>query len=252
MPATARNVDMSDVREGGSGFRPKRKPEGDYLAKIVKVDDHTPGENAKSREPGWVLTIQVDGDARSSYPYYLNPAKNQVWKIGAICRAVGLNVKNAKIKFDPNRLVNRKLGVALADEEYKDRQKSIIDDVFPVADIQPRDGEADYDDADEAEEVIEDEVDDTSIPDDEDEVEDDEEEPPPAPVKKRRPAPKPAPEPEPEDDDEEEEEPAPAPVKRRRAAAPPARTATTRKKAAPVVEDDEDDDLDEIDTDDLD
>lgn len=283
MVATARNVDLTGVKDGGGGgFRQKRKPEGDYLAKIVKVADHTPGENAKSNEPGWVYTIQIDGDARASYPYYVNPAKNQVWKIGAICRAAGLNVKSAKIKFDPNKLVGKAIGVALADDEYNGRQKSVIDDVFPVSDISPNasDGAVDADEYDDADEVV-DEVEDTTLDEPAEDIEDEDEEEPPAPAPKRRRAAQPAPEPEPEDDeeeddeeeapppprrrrraapepepeedpeDEEEEEPAPAPARRRRAAAPPAKAAATparkRRAAPPPVEDDDDLDLDDLD-----
>lgn len=269
MAATVRNVDLTDVKEGGGGnFRPRRKPEGDYKAKVVKADDHTPKDTSK--EAGWVLTIQVDGDARSTYPYYLSPAKNQAWKISGVMRACGLNTKAARIKFDPNKLVNRTLGIALVDEEYNGREKSVIDDVFPVSDIQANANEG-APDADEYEDEEEEVVEDTTIEDDEDE---DEPEPEPTkPVRRRRkpepepepeddedeeeeeePAPKrrtatprarkaaPAPEPEDDDEDEDEEEPAPAP-RRRRAAPPPA-----KRRAAPV--EDDDDDLDEIELDD--
>lgn len=250
MGATARNVDLTDVKEGGN-FRPRRKPEGDYLAKIVKADDHQPKD--KSKPLGWVLTIQVEGDARSTYPYYLSPEKNQAWKIGGVMRAAGFNMKNARIKFDPNKLVGKAIGVALADDEYEGRLKSTIDDVFSKDEVGPN-ADDDSDDIIEEEDIDTDEL----VEEDEPE-EDDEAEPEPEPVKpvrRRRAAPKPAPEPEPEDDEEEEdldEEPEPAP--RRRAAAPTkkaAAPAARRRKPAPVVEEDDEDDLDDLDTDDLD
>ncbi len=40
MAATKRTVDFSNVKEVGD-FNPRRMPAGDYLARIVKVDDHT-------------------------------------------------------------------------------------------------------------------------------------------------------------------------------------------------------------------
>jgi hypothetical protein len=144
MAATKRVVDLTDVKEGGN-FRPKQKPEGDYKAKIVKADDHTPKKEGS--EPGWVLTIQVEGDARSTYPYYLNPAQNQAWKIGTICRAAGLNIQNKRINFDPNKLVGKYIGLALVDDDYQGKPKSTIDDVFPVAEIQAN---ADEDNIDES------------------------------------------------------------------------------------------------------
>lgn len=251
MAATARAVDLTNVKEGGN-FRPRRKPEGDYRAKIVKADDHTPKKDGSL--PGWVLTIQVEGDARSTYPYYLNPDPKQAWKIGGICRAAGLNVKNARIRFDPNKLVNKAIGIALEDDEYEGREKSSIADVFTVDEVG---GNADEDIPEDDEEVIED--DEVEIPEDDDEDEEPiEEEPEPAPVKRTtavkgtRTVTKRAPEPEPVEDDElddDDDEPAPVPAPRKRVAVPAKKAAP--RKVAPVVED-EDDDLDELDTDDLD
>lgn len=251
MAATARNVDLTNVKEGGN-FRPKRKPEGDYKAKIVKADDHQP--NDKTKPMGWVLTIQVDGDARASYPYYLSPEAKQAWKVAGICRAAGLNVKNVRVKFDPNKLVNKSIGVALADDEYEGRPKSVIDDVFPASEVD----NAPEDETEEVEDIDTDAEDEVYDDEPEEDEEPEEEEPPPPPVRKRRAAkPAPEPEPEPEDDEDEEEdeepEPEPAPVRRRRAK-PPVQEETTpvRRRAKPKpapVEDD--DDLDDLDTDDL-
>lgn len=268
MAATARPVDLTNVKEGGV-FRPRRKPEGDYVAKIVKADDHQP--NDKTKPLGWVFTIQIEGDARSTYPYYLSPEEKQAWKVRGICVAAGLNVKSARIRFDPNKLVGKTIGVALEDDEYEGRIKSSIADVFTKDEVGPNADEGapdeEYDDADEAPE------DEVEVPDDEEEEE--EEEAPAPPPRKRRvkaaPEPEPededeeevpvptrrvkrraAPEPDPEpEDDEEEDEPEPAPApRRRRATAPPAKKAAPRKRAAAPVEDD-DDDLDDLDTDDL-
>lgn len=239
MVATARAVDLTNVKEGGN-FRPRRKPEGDYRGKIVKVDDHL----KEGKLPGWVLTIQVDGDARSSYPYYLNPEAKQAWKIRQVCVAAGINVKMARIKFDPNKLVGKPIGLSLEDDEYDGRPKSSIGEVFPIDQVSPSANE-------EAEEVEEDiDTDEEEYEEDEPEEEEEEEEPP-APAPKRRTR-KPAPPPEPEEDDEEEgeDEPAPPPRRRRTTTPPTKKVAPARKQ--PVVPDDEDDDLDNLDTDDLD
>jgi hypothetical protein len=272
MAATARPVDLSNVKEGGV-FRPRRKPEGDYVAKIVKADDHQP--NDKTKPLGWVLTIQVEGDARSTYPYYLSPEEKQAWKVRGICVAAGLNVKSARIRFDPNKLVGKTIGIALEDDEYEGRMKSAIADVFTKDEVGPNanEGAPDDEEYDDADEVPDDEV---EVPDDEEEEE--EEAPAPPPARKRRAKPAPEPEPEEEDEEEEEEAPAPpprrrrkpapapdpepeddeeedepAPAPRRRASPPPAKKAAPARKraAAPPVEED-DDDLDDLDTDDLD
>lgn len=237
MAATARAVDLTNVKEGGA-FKPRRKPEGDYRAKIVKADDHQP--NDKTKPLGWVLTIQVEGDARSTYPYYLSPEEKQAWKVRTVSAAAGFKLKTARVKFDPNKLVGKTIGISLVDDEYEGRQKSVIDDVFPPSEVGANADEDvpedDYDDADQA----------VDVPEDDDEPE--EEEVPPTPT--RRVKRKPAPEPEPEDDDEEDE-PEPAP-RHRRAAVPPAKAATRRKAAPAPAEDDDEDDLDDLDVDDLD
>lgn len=279
MAATARAVDLTDVKEGGV-FRPKRKPEGDYEAKIVKADDHESKDTSKPL--GWVLTIQVKGDARSTYPYYLSPDKKSAWKIGVICRAAGLNVKNARIKFDPNKLVNKSIGVALADDEYEGRPKSTIDDVFPVSEVGPNaDGDEDVDIQDDEEDIGDygdeepEEEEEVAPPPrkraaarkpapepDPEEEDDEEEEPAPPPRRRTTPPTKrvasarkaPEPEPEEEDEDEEVDEEPPPPARRRRAATPPAKAAApaARKRRAAPPPPDEDDDLDELETDDLD
>ena len=241
MAATARAVDLTNVKEGGV-FRPRRKPEGEYRAKIVKADDHTPKKAGSSA--GWVLTVQVEGDSRSTYPFYLSPESNQAWKIAQACRAAGLNVKNAKVRFDPNRLVGKAIGIFLEDDEFEGRPKSSIGEMFPISEVSAN---ADEEEIEEEEEVIdEDEVD---IPEDDEE---EEEEPEPTPPPRKRAARKRAPEPEPEpedeeEDEEEEEEPAPPPRRTRKAAAP-AKTAAPARRRKPAPEDeDEDLDLDDLD-----
>lgn len=236
MAATVRNVDLTNVKEGGN-FRPRRKPEGDYRAKIAKVEDHQPKN--KDKGPGWVYTIMVEGDGRSTYPFYVNPDPKEVWKIGVICRAAGINVKNAKVRFDPNKLVGKAIGIALVDDEYEGRVKSSIDDVFPISEVGAN-ADEDIDEIEDDEEVIEDDEE-VEVPEDDEE----EEEPEPTPPPKRRTRRKPAPEPEPEDDDDEDDEEEPPPPPRKR-------TARAKKAAPPPPADDDEDDLDDLDLDDLD
>lgn len=207
MAATARAVDLTNVTEGGN-FRPRRKQEGDYAAKFVKAEDHT----KEGKTPGWVMTVQIDGDARSTYPVYLNPDPKQVWKVMQACLAAGLNVRNARVKFDPNKLVGKRIGVYLEDDEYEGRPKSVIGEMFPVSEVGRN-----ADEVEETEEII-----------DEEEVEEEE----PAPRTRRRKA---APEPEPEEEEEEEEEPAPPPRKR----------TTRRRQPEPEPEEDEEEEEEE-------
>lgn len=237
MAATARAVDLTDVSEGGA-FKPRRKPEGDYRAKFVKADDH----KKEGKEPGWVMTVQIEGDARSTYPVYLNPEKKQAWKIAQACRAAGLNVKNARVRFDPNKLVGKSIGVFLEDDEYEGRPKSVVAEMFPASEV----GANADEDAPEDEDIDTDEIE----GDYDEDVEEDEPEPEPVKPTKRV-ARKRAPEPEPvEEDEDEEDEEEPPPPPRKRAPAKKAATPTRRRKPEPEPEDDEDDE--DLDLDDLD
>jgi hypothetical protein len=240
MAATARAVDLTDASQGGN-FRTKRVPSGDYRAKIVKADDHQP--NDKSKPMGWVITVQLEGYARNTYPFYLSPEKKQAWKIAQVCRAAGLKVPSGRVRFDPNKLINKSIGVAMEDDEYEGRPKSVIDEMFPVSEVGAN--------ADEG--VPEDEdidiQDDVEIPED-DEPEEDEPEPEPVkPVRRRKPAPEPEPEPEDDEEEDEDEEEPPPPPKRRRATPPPAKKAAAprRRAAAPPADEEDDLDLDDLD-----
>jgi hypothetical protein len=265
MAATNRVVDLTKVTEGGN-FRPRRKPEADYRAKIVKVDDHQPKDQSKPQ--GWVYTIMVDGDGRSTYPYYVNPSPKEAWKIGTISAAAGFKIIGKRVNFNPNKLVGKPVGIFLEDDEYDGKPKSVIGDIFPVSEVgnsaevgDDIDTDEVYDDEDagtDEDEAIEEEppaprkrtarkAQPEPEPDPEDEYEDEEPEPTPPPRKRARKA---APAPPVEDDDYEDEEVVEAPPVRRRAATKAAAPVKrTRPKAPPVVEDD--DDLDDLDVDEL-
>lgn len=207
MAATKRKMDFTNVKDGGGNFRPRRRPEGDYEAKIVKVDDHQPKDSDK--EMGWVFTVQIKGDARSSYPIYGSPTADQAWKIRKLFIACGMAVPKKMVLVDPNKLVGRELGVILVDDEYNGKIKSSIDDFIPVDDLQGNDNDATDDD--------------------------DEDEEPPARTKKSKKRPEPEPEDDEEDEDDDDDEPEPPKKKAKKAA----------RRKAPEPEDDEDDEDDE-------
>lgn len=132
MGATAKAVDFSGVKDRGD-FNPKQVAEGDYAAKIVKVED---GESKK--DPGafqYVFTIKLDKYSQNSYPYYCKLADNQLWKLRNIAIAAGLNVPKKRMKFDPNKVVGKSIGVTMADDEYEGKMKSVIDAVFPISEL---------------------------------------------------------------------------------------------------------------------
>lgn len=131
MGAKATVVDFSGVKDRGS-FNPKHVAEGDYAATIVKVED---GESKKTGAAQYIFTIKVDKFSQNSYPYYCVIQENQLWKLRNIAVAAGLNVPKKRMKFDPNKVTGKKIGVTLEDDEYEGKMKSVISAVFPISEL---------------------------------------------------------------------------------------------------------------------
>lgn len=132
MAATKRAVDFTNVKDA-SQFNTPRVPEGDYRAKILSVDDHA---SQGSKTPNnWVFTVQLVSKSRGAYPYYVGWDDKQAWKIRNLCIAAGMAVPKKKVNVDPNKLVGKEIGVAMEDDEYNDREKSVIASVFPTSDL---------------------------------------------------------------------------------------------------------------------
>ena len=142
MGASAKAVDFSGVKERGS-FNTKHIPEGDYAAKIVKVED---AESKKDGSFQYIFTIKVDKFSQAAYPYYCKLQENQLWKLRNIAVAAGLNVPKTRQKFDPNKVVGKSIGVTMADDEYEGKMKSVVDAVFPISEL--ADGPDDMTEAD--------------------------------------------------------------------------------------------------------
>lgn len=218
-------LDFSDVKDRGElGITKKRMPAGDYLARVKAVEDRPTKEN---KEAQWMYVIHLENVRGAGYPYYCKLQPNQLWKIRNLFLACGVAIPKKKVRLDPNKIVNKLLGVTLEDDEYDGKKQSIITEMFPASELQEGEDAGHDEDEDDEEEDAD------GHP--EDEAEDEAEE-----------------EPE-EEEDEEEEEPEPAPAPRRRAAAPAKKTATRAKipgqrKAEPKVTDDE---LEELDLEDI-
>lgn len=213
MAATAKALDMTDVKDGGS-FNKGRVPSGDYLAKVVKVDDAKVKKGDNEGQDQWLFTIQLEQFKSRKYPYYCTLTPNQLWKVRNLCTAVGIVVPKKRVKIDPNKLLNRLIAVTMEDDEYEGKEQSVIAAVFPASELESTEPD---------------------LPDQED---DEEEEEAPAPPARKKAAPTPPPVDEDEEGDEEEEEETPPPAKK------PAKKVAAKKKIT-------DDELDELDLDDL-
>ena len=143
-------VDFSNVKDQ-SQFNTRRVPEGDYRARIVKVED---GQSKKDDTFQYIFTIKLLKYSSSAYPYYCKLQENQLWKLRNILVAAGMSVPKKRITLDPNKVVGKEIGVAMADDEYEGKEKSVIDAVFPVSELDDSvDDQAEPEDDDEPEEA---------------------------------------------------------------------------------------------------
>lgn len=166
--ATAKPVDFSNVKDGGN-FNRKRIPAGDYLATITKVDD----AEAKDGVFQYLVSIKINKRPSSVLPYYCKLQENQLWKLRNLLIAGGLTVPKKRIKVDPNRLVNKQIGVTIEDDDFDGKEQSTIAGVFPAAELGDLDGD-DETDSDDSEETVEDEPEEEAVEDDEEALEEDE------------------------------------------------------------------------------
>lgn len=179
MSASSKNVDFSNVKDGGA-FNRNRIPAGDYLAKVVKVED---AESKKDQEFQYLFTIQIQKRPSSKFPYYCKLTENQLWKLRNLLIAAGLSVPKARTKVDPNRVVGKLIGVTVEDDDYDGKEQSTIQGVFPAAELADGGDVIDDDGDDEGEEPEDDNLE--GLGDDEaeeadEEPEAEEEEPEPA------------------------------------------------------------------------
>lgn len=132
MGAKAVTVDFSGVKDRGQ-FNPKQVPEGDYAATIVKVEDaKAKGDNGDM----YVFTIKLNKFSQNSYAYYCKITDNQLWKLRNIAVAAGLNIPKKRLKFDPNKVVGKQIGVTMIDDDpYEGKVKSVVDSVFPMSEL---------------------------------------------------------------------------------------------------------------------
>lgn len=128
--AKKRVLDLSDVKEvSGSGINPRRMPEGEYLAKVVDVQEK---ESAKDGQPMWLFILELVDHRGACYPYYCKLQANQLWKVRNLFLSAGVDLPKAKVSVNPNKVVGKQLIVLLEDDEYQGRQKSNIAGVYPV------------------------------------------------------------------------------------------------------------------------
>ena len=170
-------INFGDV-EGTPGQRRggRRIPEGDYLAKITKVEPH---KTEKGRSFHWQFQVTESASGNKKYKgttfhYYTSLKPDALFNLrNLIFASTGKNVTGKAVNFDPNKLVGKVIGIIVEDEEYKKKIQSRCVDVLPKDQLEAEDEDEDEDDEDEDEEDDEDEDEDEEE-DEEDDEEDDE------------------------------------------------------------------------------
>lgn len=159
--------------KGVEGRTSTRFKPGDYAAKIIKA---VAGESSEKKTPQVMVTFQItDGKykgKKSNDAFYLT--KNALWRFRNLLEAAGVKIPKGIGDIDLTKLKGKEVAITFADDEYENKIRSRVTDVFPVADLRELEDEDDELDEDEDEED-EDEEDDDEDEDDEDEDEEDDE-----------------------------------------------------------------------------
>ncbi len=145
--ASRKTLDFTNVKDRGI-YNPKRKPEGDYRAKIVAVEET---ESSKGN-PMWVYAVQLATDASAVYPERCVLIDSSLWKLRNLLQAAGLTVPKKKVAVDPNKVVGRFVGVTLEDDEYEGKEKSVISAIFKESELTGDEPEGDEEESDDSEE----------------------------------------------------------------------------------------------------
>lgn len=163
--ATVKVADFSNVKDRGN-FNPKLVADGDYAAVVTKVEDAEVKKGDNQGKFQYLFTIKLAKYSQYTYPYYCQLDANQLWKLRNLAIAAGINVPKKRTKFDPNKIVGKKIGVTMSeDEPYQGKTKSSIDAVFPLSELAgddlPEDDSEAFDDESEPE-IASDDVDDSA------------------------------------------------------------------------------------------
>lgn len=133
-PAEPAEVDLTDVGEPIRYASRKRMPAGDYHAETIGVVE----TRTKDDDRMWVYTVKLLNYPVATYDLRFMPemVSNLPYLREFLAACHGKEIPKKKHKIDPNKYVNRKIGVSLDDTEYNDQEQSQIVKVMPVGDVQ--------------------------------------------------------------------------------------------------------------------
>jgi hypothetical protein len=167
--ARARRIDFREVPKEVRR-QATRIPEGDYLCKIIAVEERT-SERSGSDYYSWKFQVISNGRGDKKHagvPLWLNTSlqKKAAFALRNLIYAASegkKNVAGSVASIDPNKLIGRTIGVTVEDNEYEGRIRSQPADVMPASQLETEEEDAAEETEDEEEEEVE---------EDEDELED--------------------------------------------------------------------------------
>jgi hypothetical protein len=154
-------ADFTKADEGGGRVR---VPEGDYKVKVVSV------KRAESQAGNtmlvWTLKF-LDGKAKGKEIIERTVITPEaMWKVRQLLQAMGVNVPKKVVTLNPTKYIGREFGVTVADDEYKNRISSKVQDYIDLETYESLEDEDVEDEEDEDDEDTDD--DDETEEDDED------------------------------------------------------------------------------------
>lgn len=140
------NVDFTGVEAGGIVV-----PEDDYLVEVEDVEQKT---SETSGNDYLALTLKVaDGDHKGKKLFHNCSLQPQaLFNLRGVLEALGFEVPNGPMEFDPADMIGQQCGVTVAHETYEGKKKARPIDFFSADEAEETEAEEAEDSPEEAEE----------------------------------------------------------------------------------------------------
>lgn len=151
-------IDFSGVPEDRQQ-RGRHIPPGNYVVKISKVEKKWKDDDKSNAAYfNWALQV-AEGKEKGAPLYFITSLKpDALFNLrNLIFAALGKNVAGKSLQFDPEKLLNKKIGAVVEDDEYNNKIRSRVVDVMPVSEMGDTDDEEEDDDEEEEETADDDE-----------------------------------------------------------------------------------------------
>ena len=126
-------------------------PEGEYLAKVVEVEEY---ESQSSGNPvlKWKFEI-VKGEEKGKVLFHNTSLQQQaLWNVRGLLEAAGIETPDSAFDIDLDEMVDVEVGVGVVIREWEGRDQSRIADFFPVEEFEENGEEEEEDEEGEDEE----------------------------------------------------------------------------------------------------